>query len=119
MVQRNYDFLKALAQVWIPGLATLYFTLSQIWGIPKGAEVVGSLTALDTFLGIILKVSTSRYTPPTDGNVYVDTSDPEMGKYRLQIKEDSLEQIADKDLLRLKVKPEVQAQIHEEEGDAS
>lgn len=109
MVQRHYDFLKALAQLWIPGLATLYFTLSQIWGIPKGAEVVGSLTALDTFLGVILRVSTSKYSPPTDGNVYVDTSDPEMGKYRLEINEDSLEQIAGKDHIRLEVKPELQA----------
>jgi hypothetical protein len=109
MVQRHYDFLKNLAQLYLPGLATLYFTLSQIWGIPFGPEVVGSITAVDTFLGVILKVSTSKYRPPTDGNVYVDTSDPEIGKYRLEIKEDSLEQIADKDQIRLQVKPELQA----------
>lgn len=107
MVQRHYDLLKVLAQVWIPGLATLYFTLAQIWGIPYGAEVVGSLTAVDTFLGVILKISTSKYTPPSDGNVFVDTSDPEMGKYRLEIREDSLEQIAGKDQLRLQVKQEL------------
>lgn len=107
MVQRHYDFLKALAQIYLPALGTLYFTIASIWNLPAAANVVGTITAVDTFLGVILKISTSRYTPPSDGNVYVDKSDPDMGKYRLEIDENSLEQISNKDHLRLQVKPEI------------
>jgi len=56
-----YDVLKWVAQVVLPALATLYFTLSQIWGLPSVGEVLGTITAIDTFLGIILGVSTSQY----------------------------------------------------------
>ena len=56
-----YDALKWIAQVVLPALATLYFTLSQIWGLPCVGEVLGTITAIDTFLGIILGISTSQY----------------------------------------------------------
>jgi uncharacterized membrane protein len=56
-----YDALKWVAQVVLPALATLYFTLSQIWGLPNVGEVLGTITAMDAFLGIILGVSTSQY----------------------------------------------------------
>lgn len=56
-----YDVLKWVAQVVLPALATLYFTLSQIWGLPNVGEVLGTITAIDTFLGIILGLSTSQY----------------------------------------------------------
>lgn len=56
-----YDALKWIAQVVLPALATLYFTLSQIWGLPNVGEVLGTITAMDTFLGIILGLSTSQY----------------------------------------------------------
>lgn len=58
---KTYDVLKWIAQVVLPALATLYFTLSQIWGLPNVGEVLGTITAMDAFLGIILGVSTSQY----------------------------------------------------------
>lgn len=103
MIQRHYDFLKALAQVWIPAIGTLYFALAQIWGIPFGAEVVGTLTCVDAFLGGILRVSTNRYVPPTDGNLLVDTTG-EKDRYRLHI-DTPLDEIAGKDQIRLGVRP--------------
>jgi len=40
---------------------TLYFALAQIWKLPYGEEIVGTITAIDTFLGVILEISTNEY----------------------------------------------------------
>jgi len=56
-----YDILKFVALIVLPALGTLYFTLSGIWGFPYGQEVVGTLTAIDTFLGALLGISANRY----------------------------------------------------------
>lgn len=58
---KTYDMLKWVAQYLLPALGTLYFTLSSIWGLPFGEQVVGTLTALDTFLAVILGISTYSY----------------------------------------------------------
>jgi hypothetical protein len=58
---RIYDSLKWICQIVIPAIATLYFTLSGIWGFPYGEQVVGTLTAIDTFLGVCLGISTYQY----------------------------------------------------------
>lgn len=56
-----YDVLKYIALVVLPGLGTLYFALAGIWGFPYGEQIVGTITAVDTFLGVLLGVSTSKY----------------------------------------------------------
>ena len=56
-----YDILKWIAQYLLPALGTLYFAFSTIWGLPYGEEIVGSITAVDTFLGVILGISTMQY----------------------------------------------------------
>lgn len=58
---RTYDILKWLTQIALPALATLYFALSEIWGFPNGAEVVGTIAALTAFLGVTLGVNTKQY----------------------------------------------------------
>ena len=57
----TYDRLKPVAQIWLPAAGTLYFALAAIWGLPAADEVVGTIVALDTFLGVILGVSSSKY----------------------------------------------------------
>ena len=57
-----YDVMKWIVTLVLPALGTLYFTLSQIWGLPYGEEVVGTLTAISLFLGTILKISSSNYS---------------------------------------------------------
>lgn len=57
----QYDFWKKIALTWLPALGTLYFALAKIWKLPLAEEVVGTISALDTFLGVILGVSTSNY----------------------------------------------------------
>lgn len=61
MSNKFYDILKYVAQIVLPAVATLYFTLSGIWGLPYGEEIVGTITALDLFIGALLKLSNSQY----------------------------------------------------------
>lgn len=61
MSNKVYDVLKWVAQVLLPAIATLYFALAGIWGLPFGEQVVGTITAVDTFLGVVLHVSTKNY----------------------------------------------------------
>ena len=61
MSNKVYDILKYIAQIILPALATLYFGLAKIWGFPYGKEIVGTITAIDTFLGCILKLSADNY----------------------------------------------------------
>lgn len=61
MKNSTYDMLKYIAQIVLPALGALYFALSQIWGLPYGEEIVGTITALDCFLGAILGISTAVY----------------------------------------------------------
>lgn len=58
---RLYDVLKYIAQIVLPAIATLYFALSQIWGLPYGEEIVGTITAVDCFLGALLGISNVQY----------------------------------------------------------
>ena len=56
-----YDVLKWIAMYLLPAVGTLYFGLSGIWDFPYGEQVVGTITAVDTFLGVILGISTATY----------------------------------------------------------
>lgn len=56
-----YDVLKWIAQYLLPALGTLYFALSTIWGLPYGEQVVGTITAIDAFLGAVLGISSITY----------------------------------------------------------
>ena len=57
----TYDVLKWIAQILLPALGTLYFALSKLWGFPFATEVVGTIAALDTFLGAVLGISSINY----------------------------------------------------------
>lgn len=61
MSNKVYDILKYITQIIIPAVATLYFALSSIWGLPYGEQIVGTLTAVDAFLGVCLGISTVQY----------------------------------------------------------
>lgn len=63
---KTYDVLKWIALYLLPALGTLYFALSGIWGFPCGEQVVGTITAIDTFLGVILGISSANYKQSED-----------------------------------------------------
>ena len=66
MNSKVYDRLKWVAQYLLPALGTLYFALAGIWGFPYGEQIVGTITAVDTFLGVILGISTMQYNKRVD-----------------------------------------------------
>jgi len=61
MDNNTYNILKWIAQLGLPAVGALYFALSSIWGLPYGEQIVGTITAIDAFLGIVLGVSTAAY----------------------------------------------------------
>ena len=61
MNNKVYDVLKWIAQILLPAIGTLYFALAGIWGMPYGEQIVGTITAIDTFLGVILGIASNTY----------------------------------------------------------
>lgn len=61
MSNKTYDILKWIAQIVLPALGTLYFAIASIWGLPFAEQVVGTITAIDTFLGALLGFSSIQY----------------------------------------------------------
>ena len=69
MSDKVYDILKWIALYLLPAVGTLYFALAGIWNFPYGEQVVGTITAVDTFLGVILGISSAKYSAQSeDGN---------------------------------------------------
>ena len=69
MSNKVYDVIKFVAQIVLPALATLYFALASIWGLPYGEQIVGTITAVDTFLGAILGISSMQYNKENDSSL--------------------------------------------------
>lgn len=61
MNNRVYDVLKWIAMILLPAIGTLYFALAGIWNFPCAEQVVGTITAIDTFLGVVLGISSAQY----------------------------------------------------------
>jgi len=69
MSNKVYDVLKYIALIVLPAIGTLYFALAKIWGFPYAAEIVGTISAIDAFLGALLGISTAQYNkeqPPLE-----------------------------------------------------
>lgn len=56
-----YDILKWIALIFLPACGVLYGALAPTWGLPYGEQIVYTITAIDTFLGALIGVSTIRY----------------------------------------------------------
>ena len=67
MNNKLYDALKWIALILIPAIGTLYFALAGIWGFPYAEEIVGTLTAVDTFLGVLLGITSAQYKKNSEG----------------------------------------------------
>lgn len=105
MSNKTYDALKFVTQILLPGIGTLYFALSGIWGFPNAEQVVGTITAVVTFLGLLLNVSSKTYQDSAsrfDGVVNVEQPSDERTLYSLEVQGDPSE-IANKDEITLKV----------------
>ena len=58
---KTYNVLKWVVMVVLPACATLYQVLSGLWGFPYTEQVCGTITAVATFLGSVLMISTAKY----------------------------------------------------------
>lgn len=56
-----YDRLKWIALIFLPALGTFYYAIALIWNLPYAEEVVATITAIDTFLGALVKYSADKY----------------------------------------------------------
>lgn len=58
---KTYDILKKLVVNVLPAVATLIFALASVWSIPYAEQIVGTITAVCTFIGALIGVSASNY----------------------------------------------------------
>ena len=61
MSNKTYDILKWVCLILLPALSTLYWSLSGIWGWPYTEQIIGTIAAVETFLGVIIGISTRTY----------------------------------------------------------
>ena len=80
---KAYDVLKWITMIVLPALGTLYFALCGIWGFPYGEQVVGTITALVTFFGVILGISTKAYNTLEEENAKGGDIDNPFGDYEV------------------------------------
>lgn len=64
-----YDVLKDIVLLVLPALATFYTAIAGIWGLPFGDQISGTLTALATAIGVILKISSVQYNKNLNSNI--------------------------------------------------
>lgn len=104
---RTYDFLKWFTTIFLPAVAGLYAACAGFWGFPNVIEVVGTITAVNVFLGALLKVSTTSYqnSPETyDGAVDIVEGEDGVTRYSLNLNTDP-ETIDKASTFTLKVNP--------------
>jgi len=56
-----YNVTKKSATIVLPAVSALYIALSQIWNFGHVDQVVGTIAALNTFLGVIIQLSKKSY----------------------------------------------------------
>ena len=56
-----YDWLKWIALVAIPALATFYCTLAPVWGWPLADQVSKTANAVCTLIGALIAISTAEF----------------------------------------------------------
>lgn len=61
MDNKTYDYLKYIALIVLPAIATLYATVAGIWGLPYAEQIPATIMAIDTAMGVMLKISTDSY----------------------------------------------------------
>jgi imidazoleglycerol phosphate synthase glutamine amidotransferase subunit HisH len=81
-----YDWLKYIAQIVLPGLGTLYFTLAGVWNLSSGDQVVGTIMAVDLFLGVLLGISQVNYNKQVGtGEMHVEEAGDGLKKFSLEL----------------------------------
>lgn len=98
MGNKLYDVLKFLALIAFPAMGTLYFTLAGIWSLPGAEQVVGTIVAVDTFLGVVLQISATQFNAATaKGTILAfDNADKSGKSYSLEFEKHPEEELEGK-----------------------
>lgn len=56
-----YDVLKLIALVLLPAAGAFYSALALIWGLPSADKVLLTITAVNAFLGVLIKIGDASY----------------------------------------------------------
>ena len=102
MSNKLYDLLNGTVKIVLPAIGTLYFALASVWGLPYGDQVVGSLAAFATFLGVVLSYSKKAWSKTLDGALVIDESDSEKDVWSLEL-DTPLEELSDSASVSLKI----------------
>jgi hypothetical protein len=100
-----YDAAKDTALIYLPAVAVLYGALAAVWHWGFIAEVSATILAVDTFLGVVLKISTASYnnsSKSTDGTLIIDQSNPAKDSYVFDVAT-PLDEVAGADRITLKI----------------
>lgn len=103
-----YNRLKLFVQIILPGISSLYFGLSQIWGLPNAEKVVGTIALFTVFLGSIVAISAKRYLNSDarfDGTIIQQVDGGGLVSASMELKGDPEAMLANHDELRFKVAP--------------
>lgn len=74
---KTFDTLKWIAMVFLPAVAVAYLGMSDIWNLPYPSQIVGTISAIDTFIGVLLGIASQQYdNSKTFPLVTKNTSDP-------------------------------------------
>ena len=61
MSNKVYDVLKWIALVALDAIGLFYKTISTIWGLPLGDEVMATCAALSVLIGALIGISSAQY----------------------------------------------------------
>jgi hypothetical protein len=102
-----YTRLEYLGRIVLPAFATLYLALSSLWKFPAGPEVVGTIVAVDTFLGLFLGYASAQYDKSEvkfDGSLDVTQAPDGLKTFSLNLNGEP-ESLMDKSQVVFKVLP--------------
>lgn len=67
MSNKVYDVLKWVSLIALDAVGLFYKTISEIWGMPLGDEVLATCTALSVFIGALIGISSVQYSKKQEG----------------------------------------------------
>lgn len=119
---KTYDAMKPVVGIYLPALSALYFVLANIWGLPAAEEVIGTIAAINTFLGAVLGISAVNHNKVVGkhnaarredlennavGTFMVNHTDPNAETISVEFDENPLE-LGDLNEVRLRVRNDSQ-----------
>lgn len=104
----QYDFLRGLVELVIPGLTGLYVAVAILWGWGYGTEVAGTGAALTVFGGVLLKFARSGFVKTIlpsggyDGKVVEDINDEGLPILRMELNSTTTSELFNKPQIVIK-----------------